>query len=639
MVFYKYRYKWRMVFIMRIISINCTIFFKEKFIYYYYNIIFLYMNNGGSDLIKYLNEKLDTNFFNTITILKDNDCVSKFVINLKKLKTGNTYSSFKEELEKKPLPLFFNKTINKLFNDYKLFDSGISNTSKLDILEAIINSDKIYDNVLDFIEQQFVSLTKTYNKDDSNGIVVSFIDSIVIIKGLLSVKANELLYFERGVTGLALNLEYNQVKALVFSDIRSIVVGESVKSSGFVMRVGVSESLLGRIINPLGKALDGLGSLSLNNYLIMDRKAPGVIMRKKVSEPVMTGIKVIDALVPIGRGQRELILGDRKTGKTTIAIDTILNQNKVFDEHKEVLTCVYVAIGKRMSEIVKIYNTLKENSSLQYTILVIARSSDPASLQFIAPYVGCTIAEYFTYNGKHSLIIYDDLTKHADVYRQISLLLRRPVGREAYPGDVFFLHSKLLERAVKLNETFGFGSLTALPIIETIQGDVSAYIPTNVISITDGQIYLDLNKHQEGVRPAVDPGISVSRVGSSAQTKLMKMLSGSLKLDLAQYREVEQFSKFGSELDASTKFLLKKGKMLISLMKQVRNNPLSLVSQIVILYLSSSVFFLSLIDKIEEFDIESYLSSLIFFIEYSIIFRPYKYVLGNSNVDNLVDLE
>lgn len=394
------------------------------------------------------------------------------------------------------------------------------------------------------------------SSNDDTGIVMSFKDSVVTISGLNGVQANELIYFEGGASGVALNLEYNIVKALVFGGANSVRTSESVSRSNVVMRVGVGQVILGRIVNPLGVAIDGLGDIKFETFRPIEQKAPGVITRKKINQPIETGLKVVDSLVPIGRGQRELILGDRKTGKTTIAIDAILNQMEAQKKFSDAVSCIYVAIGKRMAEIVRLYKLLQSRGAMPYTALVVARASDPASLQFIAPYSACTMAEYFTYSGDHALIIYDDLSRHADAYRQISLLLRRPVGREAYPGDIFYLHSRLLERAVKLDLAYGGGSLTALPVVETVQGDVSAYIPTNVISITDGQIYLDLNRHQEGVRPAVDPGLSVSRVGSSAQAKMMKKLAGSLKLELAQFREVEQFSKFGSELDPTTRKLL-----------------------------------------------------------------------------------
>ena len=349
----------------------------------------------------------------------------------------------------------------------------------------------------DLDEDFFMDNTDT-SAMNNIGVVDSFKDSVVTISGLWGVQANELIYFESGVAGVALNLEYNIVKALVFGGSGSVRTSEVVRRSKLVMQVGVGSQVLGRIINPLGSAIDGLGEIAFEEFRPIEKKAPGVITRKKINEPVETGLKIVDSLVPIGRGQRELILGDRKTGKTTIAIDTILNQLETKRKFRAVMSCVYVAVGKRMSEIVRISRLLQSRGVARTTALVVARASDPASLQFIAPYSACTMAEYFTYKGHHALIIYDDLTRHADAYRQISLLLRRPVGREAYPGDIFYLHSRLLERAVKLSLAFGGGSLTALPIVETIQGDVSAYIPTNVISITDGQIYLDLIRHQEG---------------------------------------------------------------------------------------------------------------------------------------------
>lgn len=461
----------------------------------------------------------------------------------------------------------------------------------------------------------------------NTGVVLSFKDSVVTITGLRGVKANELIYFDGGSSGIALNLEYNIVKALVFGGPNSVSTLELVRRSSVVMRVGVGPSILGRIVSPLGLPIDGRGLISHECYKPIERKAPGVITRKKINQPVETGLKVVDALVPIGRGQRELILGDRKTGKTTVALDAILHQKSSKYKFKEVISCVYVAVGKRMSEIVRIYRALKAAGTIKYTTLIVARSSDPASLQFIAPYSACTMAEHFTYKGGSSLIVYDDLSRHADAYRQISLLLRRPVGREAYPGDIFYLHSRLLERAVKLDLANGLGSLTALPIIETIQGDVSAYIPTNVISITDGQIYLDLNRHQEGVRPAVDPGLSVSRVGSSAQAKLMKRLSGSLKLELAQFREVEQFSKFGSELDPTTRKLLFRGRLMVRLLKQDRSKPLPTIKQLFMFYISNTKFFEANVATSTALSVETYFRSLFFFIEFSFLAMPTKVVL------------
>lgn len=447
------------------------------------------------------------------------------------------------------------------------------NKDEFDFFSLLLESG-VGSNGANFSEAIFEEEGAESTDSNMTGVVLSFKDSVVTISGLDGVQANELIYFAGGATGVALNLEYSIVKALVFGGSNSVRTSEIVRRSEVVMQVGVGAQVLGRIINPLGVAIDGLGEIEFEEFRAIEKKAPGVITRKKINEPVETGLKIVDSLVPIGRGQRELILGDRKTGKTTIAIDTILNQLETKRKFRAVISCIYVAVGKRMSEIVRISRLLRSQGVDRATALVVARASDPASLQFIAPYSACTMAEYFTYKGQHALIIYDDLTRHADAYRQISLLLRRPVGREAYPGDIFYLHSRLLERAVKLSMAFGGGSLTALPVVETIQGDVSAYIPTNVISITDGQIYLDLNRHQEGNRPAVDPGISVSRVGSSAQSKMMKRLAGSLKLELAQFREVEQFSKFGSELDAATRALLFKGKLMVTMLRQGRNKPL-----------------------------------------------------------------
>jgi proton translocating ATP synthase F1 alpha subunit len=405
-----------------------------------------------------------------------------------------------------------------------------------------------------------------------------------------------LVKFPNDILGVALNLEKDLVRILVFGEIKEVFVGMKVLRTTLVLNINVNLDVLGNVVNPLGKSLFSskinhkvssdltfLPEMDGNFSKKVEVKAPGVIYRKKINEPLETGIKIIDSLVPIGRGQRELILGDRKTGKTSIAIDTILHQKNVLNP----VICVYVAIGKRMSEVIRIYNLLKKFDCMKYTCIVVGGISDPASLQYLAPYSGCTIGEFFRDFGYDSLVIYDDLTKHADIYRQISLLLRRPVGREAYPGDVFYLHSRLLERSAKLSDDLGSGSLTALPIIETLQGDVSAYIPTNVISITDGQIYLDLVKHQMGVRPAVDPGLSVSRVGSAAQNKIMKKFAGSLKLQLAQFREVEGFSKLGSELDSVTKAILTKGKMYVNLLKQSVNKPCLMVKQIILLYLAN----------------------------------------------------
>lgn len=493
-----------------------------------------------------------------------------------------------------------------------------SPTSEKIMFSYLLEAGSTYGNINLWDDEQentdiSLLLDKSLNGEglDDNGVVKSFKDSVVTIIGLRGVQANELIYFEGGAAGIALNLEYSIVKALVFGNANSVRTSELVTRSKVVMRVGVGPNILGRILDPLGSAIDGLGEIEFEAFQPIERKAPGVITRKKINQSVETGLKVVDALVPIGRGQRELILGDRKTGKTTIAIDSILNQAGALKKFSDPIACVYVAIGKRMSEIVRLQRLLRERGAMYYTAFVVARASDPASLQFIAPYSACTMAEYFTYLGMHSLIIFDDLTRHADAYRQLSLLLRRPVGREAYPGDIFYLHSRLLERAVKLGFLYGNGSLTALPVVETVQGDVSAYIPTNVISITDGQIYLDLNRHQEGTRPAVDPGLSVSRVGSSAQAVLMKKLSGSLKLDLAQFREVEQFSKFGSELDPATRALLFRGKLMVKLMQQPRNQPITSFEATLTLLVSQNSFYKENILPLEYLDSDVYFASFL----------------------------
>lgn len=448
--------------------------------------------------------------------------------------------------------------------------------SDMDVVSEIAS--ELFSEPEDLIESDELA------NDEDEGVVISFKDSVVTIGGLRGVKANELIYFSGGASGLALNLEYNVVKALIFSDLDEVKTGETVSRSHSVMRIGVGFGVLGRVINPLGFAIDGRGPLVTDGYEPIERKAPGVITRKRINQPLETGLKVVDSLVPIGRGQRELVLGDRKTGKTTIIIDTILNQKESASKMRDSAVCIYVAIGKRMSEMLKICKLFDNRNIATFTTCVFSRSSDPAAMQFIAPYVACTVAEYFTYKGYSAFISYDDLSRHADAYREISLLLRRPVGREAYPGDIFYVHSRLLERAVKLNLQYNSGSLTALPVIETIQGDVASYIPTNVISITDGQIYLSLSKHQEGARPAVDPGLSVSRVGSSAQARMMRRLAGTLKLELAQYREVEQFSKFTSELDDATLQLLEKGLYVSTLLQQERNKPFSTFTQAAMLH-------------------------------------------------------
>ena len=416
------------------------------------------------------------------------------------------------------------------------------------------------------------------------GQVLSVGDGIARIYGLDNVQAGEMVEFSDGSKGMALNLEKDNVGVVIFGDDRAIKEGDTVKRTGSIVDVPVGKELLGRVVDGLGNPIDGKGVL--DKGLKRNRaevKAPGIIPRRSVSEPVQTGLKAIDSLIPIGRGQRELIIGDRQTGKTAVAIDTIINQKEINQsgDEKQKLYCIYVAIGQKRSTVAQIVKTLEDAGAMEYTTIVAATASDPAPLQFLAPYTGCTIGEYFRDNGMHALIIYDDLSKQAVAYRQMSLLLRRPPGREAYPGDVFYLHSRLLERAAKLNDENGGGSLTALPIIETQAGDVSAYIPTNVISITDGQIFLETELFNQGIRPAVNVGLSVSRVGSAAQTKAMKKVAGSIKLELAQYREMAAFAQFGSDLDASTQKLLNRGSKLTELLKQKQYSPMSVAEQVV----------------------------------------------------------
>lgn len=419
-----------------------------------------------------------------------------------------------------------------------------------------------------------------------SGRVLSVGDGIARVYGLDHVQAGELVQFSSGVYGMTLNLEVDNVGVVIFGNDKEIKEGDDVKRTKKIVSVPVGKGLLGRVVDALGNPIDGKGDIATDEMAQVDVKAPGIITRKSVHEPMQTGIKAIDALVPIGRGQRELIIGDRQTGKTTIAIDTILNQklvNQSKDESKK-LYCIYVAIGQKRSSVARIVKNLQDAGALEYTIVVAATASDPAPLQYLAPYTGCAMGEYFRDNGMHALIVYDDLSKHAQAYRQMSLLLRRPPGREAYPGDVFYLHSRLLERAAKLDDQFGAGSLTALPIIETQAGDVSAYIPTNVISITDGQIFLETELFFKGIRPAINVGLSVSRVGSAAQTKAMKQVAGKIKLELAQYREMASFSQFASDLDAATQRLLARGARLTELLKQPQYSPLSVGEQAVTIF-------------------------------------------------------
>jgi len=416
------------------------------------------------------------------------------------------------------------------------------------------------------------------------GKVLSVGDGIARVFGLDNVQAGEMVEFEDGSKGMALNLEADNVGIVVFGDDRKIKEGSTVKRTGSIVDAPVGKELLGRVLDGLGNPIDGKGNLSEKiKRKRVEVKAPGIIPRQSVSEPMQTGLKAIDTLIPIGRGQRELIIGDRQTGKTAVAIDAIINQKSIneSDDEKKKLYCVYVAIGQKRSTVAQIVKTLEDAGAMKYTTVVAATASDAAPLQFLAPYTGCTIGEYFRDNGMHALIIYDDLSKQAVAYRQMSLLLRRPPGREAYPGDVFYLHSRLLERAAKLSDANGGGSLTALPIIETQAGDVSAYIPTNVISITDGQIFLETQLFNQGIRPAVNVGLSVSRVGSAAQTKAMKKVAGSIKLELAQYREMAAFAQFGSDLDAATQKLLNRGAKLTELLKQNQYSPLTVAEQVI----------------------------------------------------------
>jgi len=418
------------------------------------------------------------------------------------------------------------------------------------------------------------------------GKVLSVGDGIARVYGLDNVQAGEMVEFEDGSKGMALNLENDNVGVVIFGDDRSIKEGDTIKRTNAIVDVPVGKELLGRVVDGLGNPIDGKGKLSAKSRKRVEVKAPGIIPRQSVNEPMQTGLKSIDSLIPIGRGQRELIIGDRQTGKTAVAIDAIINQKKINEssDEKKKLYCVYVAIGQKRSTVAQITKTLEEAGALKYTTIVAATASDSAPLQFLAPYTGCTIGEYFRDNGMHALVVYDALSKQAVAYRQMSLLLRRPPGREAYPGDVFYLHSRLLERAAKLNDKSGGGSLTALPIIETQAGDVSAYIPTNVISITDGQIFLETELFNQGIRPAVNVGLSVSRVGSAAQTKAMKKVAGSIKLELAQYREMAAFAQFGSDLDASTQKLLNRGSKLTELLKQDQYSPLKTSEQVVIIF-------------------------------------------------------
>ena len=442
------------------------------------------------------------------------------------------------------------------------------------------------------------------------GEVIMIGDGVGRVTGLENVMSSELVELPNGVYGMALNLEEDNVGLVLFGESRYVKEGDIAKRTGNVVEIPVGEVMLGRVVNPLGQAMDGKGEIKSENRLPIERKALGVMQRQPVVEPLQTGLKSVDSMIPIGRGQRELIIGDRQTGKTAIAIDTIINQKKTHDTDSPVY-CVYVAIGQKASTVAQVVTELEKADAMSYTTVVAANASDPASMQYIAPYSGASIGEYFRDNGKHALIIYDDLSKQAAAYRQMSLLLRRPPGREAYPGDVFYLHSRLLERASKLSDDLGGGSLTALPIIETQEGDVAAYIPTNVISITDGQIYLESNLFNSGIRPAVDVGLSVSRVGGNAQIKAMKKIAGRLRLELAQYREMEAFAKFGSDLDKSTQQLLTRGSRMVEVLKQDQYSPMAVEKQIAILFAGSNGY----LDDIDTANIKSFESGLLDYLE------------------------
>lgn len=442
------------------------------------------------------------------------------------------------------------------------------------------------------------------------GTVLQVGDGVARVYGISKVMASELVEFPNGVMGMVLNLEEDNVGVILFGDDRLVKEGDTVRRTGRIASVPVGEELLGRVVNPLGVPIDGKGPILSTKTLPIERKALGVIERQPVTEPLQTGLKAIDALIPIGRGQRELIIGDRQTGKTVVALDTIINQRYTHTEEAKRLGinpvyCIYVAIGQKGSTVANVVSTLEQHGALQYTIIVAANAADPAPLQFIAPYCGASMGEFFRDSGRHALIVYDDLTKQAAAYRQVSLLLRRPPGREAYPGDIFYLHSRLLERAAKLSGDLGGGSMTALPVIETQAGDVSAYIPTNVISITDGQIYLESNLFNAGVRPALNVGISVSRVGGNAQIKAMKRVAGPLKLELAMYRELEAFSKFGSDLDKSTMQQLRRGARLTEILKQQQFSPVSVDRQIALIFAATNGYIDSIpLENVREFEDE-----------------------------------
>ncbi len=455
---------------------------------------------------------------------------------------------------------------------------------------------KIEQDDITSVLQKYIKAYKSSVSIEEAGAVISVGDGIARISGLENAMAGELVSFPNDVVGMLLNLEKDDVGAILFGETQLTKEGDVVKRTGKIAQIPVGEAMKGRVVDALGRPVDGKGPIVTDKSRVLEGSAPSVVERQSVFEPVQTGLKSIDAMIPIGRGQRELIIGDRQVGKTAIAIDTIINQKD------SGIYCIYVAIGQKSSNIAAVVKVLEEHGAMEYTTVVSATANEPASMQYIAPYAGCTLGEEFMYNGKHALVIYDDLSKHANAYRQLSLLLRRPPGREAFPGDVFFLHSRLLERAAKLSDEKGGGSLTALPIIETQAGDVSAYIPTNVISITDGQIYLEPDLFYSGVRPAINVGLSVSRVGGSAQTKAMKKVAGTLRLDLAQYRELAAFAQFGSDLDKATLAQLKRGEKMVELLKQGQYKPYSLAEQVMAIYAGAAGH----LDDLDSADVQAF---------------------------------
>jgi F-type H+/Na+-transporting ATPase subunit alpha len=460
------------------------------------------------------------------------------------------------------------------------------------------------DEITKLIREQIENYESKVSVDEV-GTIISLGDGIARVHGLDKVMAGELLDFQHGVAGLAMNLEEDQVGVVLLGDYTEVKEGDEVRRTGKIMSVPTGEGMIGRVVNALGQPVDGKGPITASKYIPIERIAPGVIDRQPVREPMATGIKAIDSMIPIGRGQRELIIGDRQTGKTAVALDTIINSKG------NNLICIYCAIGQKRSSIAQVVKVLEDYGAMEYTIVVAASASEPAPMLYLAPYAACAMGEFFRDNGKHALVIYDDLSKHAAAYREISLLLRRPPGREAYPGDVFYLHSRLLERAAKMSDKMGGGSLTALPVIETQAGDVSAYIPTNVISITDGQIFLETDLFNSGVRPAVNVGISVSRVGGSAQIKAMRQVAGGLKLDLAQYRELAAFAQFGSDLDKATQNQLNRGKRLVEILKQDQYQPLPFSKQIIIIFAGTNGY----LDDLEIEQIRSFESELLKYVE------------------------